>query len=188
MKVLLLLCLIFWYITPPNFSLIHYPRPVGKGGGVAFIYRSYLKISTVTIPIYSTFEALCIRLTIASSSFTFLTIYRPPSSSLPQFISEFSSLIDQLIVYPSELVISGDFNIHYDFMVTSSTFRSLLDSYHLNQHVHFPTHKHGHTLDYIITKSDSNIISAIEWTIPLLYLTTMRFTVPSLFLTIADHQ
>ena len=169
-------------ITPPNFTLIHCPRPVGKGGGVAFIYRSYLKIIKVTIPIYSTFEALCIRLTIASSSITFLTIYRPPSSSLPLFISEFSSLIDKLIVYTPELVISGDFNIHFDSATDSSTFRSFLNSYHLTQHVHFPTHKYGHILDYIITKSDSTIISSVDWTIPFIsdhYTVHCAITVPS---------
>ena len=101
-------------LTPPNFTLIHNPRPVGRGGGVGFIYRSYLKVSRVNIPSFTSFESICIRLSISSSSFILLTIYRPPSTSLPTFIAEFSALLDFLSSVPSELIISGDFNIHVD--------------------------------------------------------------------------
>src|SRR6476469_2368264 len=61
-------------LTPPNFSIITNPRPSGRGGGVAFIYRSYLKISKLPIPSFPSFESLCIKLSIASTSYTFLTV------------------------------------------------------------------------------------------------------------------
>ena len=155
-------------LTPPNYSIISNPRLSGKGGGTAFIFRSYLKFTKMNIPTYPSFESLCCKLTIASQSFIFLVVYRPPSLSVSDFISDFSSLIDFLNTFPSELIISGDFNIHVD--QTSSTascnFQSLLDSSDLKQHVSFPTHKYGHTLDLLLSRNTSNIISSVEWTIP----------------------
>lgn len=155
-------------LTPENFTLTHNPRPVGRGGGLALIYRSYLSSSRITTPSSTSFESLCVRLSIRSSSIIFLIIYRPPSSSIPMFISEFSTLLDDLNCSPSELIISGDFNIHVDDTSDplAHSFLETLDSYHLTQHVRFPTHKLGHTLDLLITKSASNISSSPEYTIP----------------------
>src|SRR5207244_3410816 len=67
-----------------------------------------------SIPLFSSFEALCVRLTVASSSYTILTIYRPPSSSKALFSTEFSTLLKYLISSPSELIITGAFNFHLD--------------------------------------------------------------------------
>jgi hypothetical protein len=155
-------------LTPSNFSIISSPRLTGKGGGTAFIFRSYLKFTKIDIPTYPSFESLCLKLTIASKSFIFLTIYRPPSLSLSDFFSDFSALIDFLNTFPSELIISGDFNIHVDqpYSIHSCNFQSLLDSSDLKQHVSFPTHKHGHTLDLLLSRNTSNIISSVEWSIP----------------------
>ena len=87
-------------LTPPNFNIIGSPRLSGRGGGVAFIHRSYLKITKLPIPSFSSFESLCIKLSTASSSYTFLTIYLSPSLSSSAFISDFTSLIDLLILTP----------------------------------------------------------------------------------------
>src|SRR5437867_3930144 len=61
-------------LTPPGYSIIHSPTPQGKGGGLGLIFHSYLKVSTVSLPFLSSFEFLCVRLTIASTSFTLLVI------------------------------------------------------------------------------------------------------------------
>ena len=55
-------------LTPPGYSIINSPRLQGKGGGLALIFKSCLKMKTVSIPLFSSFETLCVRLTIASSS------------------------------------------------------------------------------------------------------------------------
>jgi hypothetical protein len=169
--------------TPANFSLIHNPRPNGKGGGVAFIFRSYLKATRVPLPTFPSFESLCIRFSVSSVSYTFLTIYRPPSSSLSNFLSDFSSLLDGLVTSPSELIVTGDFNIHADCPTNPSTsaFLDILDSYSLTQHVDFPTHTHGHTIDLILTRSNSTILSKVEFTIPFIsdhYATHATVTIP----------
>jgi len=83
-------------LTPAGYSIIHQPRPVGKGGGVALIYRSFLKVIKIQLPIFTTFECLCTKFTISASSFTLLTVYRPPNSSHSVFVSEMSSLFEDL--------------------------------------------------------------------------------------------
>lgn len=170
-------------LIPSNFSMVSNPRPSGRGGGVAFIYRSYLHISTIAIPTFPSFEAICIKLSIASSSFIFLTIYRPPSTSIPNFIADFTSLIDTLNCSPSELIISGDFNIHVDTPLQSgpSAFLDSIETAHLHQHVTFPTHKLGHTLDLLLSRSSSTIITSVDYTIPFIsdhYAIHATITVP----------
>src|SRR6184192_3589809 len=123
-------------LTPHGYSIFHSPRITGHGGGLTTIYRSFLKLSKITIP------------TNPSFSFIVLTVYRPPSSSFPDFISHFSSLLEDLATSNSELIITGDFNIHVDQPHTnpSSQFINLLHDFSLTQHINFPTHSQGHTL------------------------------------------
>ena len=157
-------------ITPPGYSLIHCPRLDRHGGGLAVIYRSHLKIKRLSIPSFTSFESLCVQLTFSSSSYTFMNIYRPPSLSMPQFISDFSSLLEHFASSPSEIIISGDFNIHIDTPLAPyvSSFLTLLDTFDLQQHVNFPTHTSGHTLDLLISKSSSTLISETDYSNPAL--------------------
>lgn len=154
-------------LTPPSYSILHSPRLSGKGGGLALIYRSHLKIQIVSIPQFSSFESFCVRFSISSTSYTILTIYRPPLTSKSLFNSELSTLLEDLASHPSELIITGDFNIHIDDQNSSSTssFLTLLDTFGLSQLVSFPTHISGHTLDLLITRTASNIVSEIDFTL-----------------------
>ena len=157
-------------LTPPTYTITHSPRLTGRGGGLAIIYRSHMKIESVPLPCYSSFEVSSSRLTASSSSLTLLTVYRPPSGSLSLFIEEFSNLLSDTSAQPGDLLISGDFNIHLDNTSSSytKTFLAILDSCGLVQHVSFPTHVDGHTLDLIISRSSSNLVSSVCHTFPAL--------------------
>ena len=52
-----------------------------------------------------------------------------------------------------KLVLLGDFNIHMDMVDDTDmiTFNDFLDSFYLENLVHFSTHKCRHTLDLLIT-------------------------------------
>ena len=55
----------------------------------------------------------------------------------------------------------GDFIIHVDTTSKDSEkFFNCLESCNFNQHVHKPTHLHGHTLD-LITPNDSSVVSKV---------------------------
>ena len=127
--------------TPPDYSLINSPRLQGKRGGIAILFRSHLKIETTPLPSFSSFEVLGARLTIASTSCIFITVYRPPSSSKILFSSEFTTLLETFISCPSEIIITGDFNFHVDDSQCPSAthFRDLLETFGLSQLVSFPT-------------------------------------------------
>ena len=59
-----------------------------------------------------------------------------------------------------ELLIVGDFNIHVDSSNNESKgFLDILNANGLTQHVTCPTHQKGHTLDLVITREQSNLLS-----------------------------
>ena len=68
------------------------------------------------------------------------TIYSKPNSV---FLDEFNSFLSLAATTPHEFIITGDFNIHVDNCTNhfTSEFLSLLSSFNLTQHVHFPTHE-----------------------------------------------
>ena len=157
-------------LKPPDFSILHTPRPHGIGGGVATIYRSSLKASKISFPVFTSFESMVTNFCTSSGSFLVATIYRPPSSSLATFMTEFSTFLSDLCTRSSNPLISGDFNLHIDdnngpYVLP---FLLLLESFGLKQHVSFPTHSSGHTLDLIVTFSDSNLVSSVDQTFPAL--------------------
>src|SRR5207245_6600091 len=100
-----------------------------------------------------------------------LTIYRPPSSSKKLFSTEFPTLLENLISTPSELIITGDFNFHVDNIncAYATSFLTLLETFGLSQLVSFPTHDSCHTLDLLITRLTSNILTDVTFTYPALY-------------------
>ena len=154
--------------TPPNFTLLNAPRLTGRGGGVAILHRSYLKLKQLTIPTYNSFESLFANFQIGSMSYNILTIYRPPLLSVTAFMADFSSLIENIVSSPSELIITGDFNFHIDLPldVASKRFLKLLDTFGLQQNITFPTHKKGHILDLLISRKLSNIIGSVDFVNP----------------------
>ena len=79
------------------------------------------------------------------------------------FLDEFQNLLEIFVPSPSELIISGDFNIHADSdLTTPNKFSGILDNFHLTQHINFPTHDDGHTLDLLITRSSSTVITHLS--------------------------
>jgi Reverse transcriptase (RNA-dependent DNA polymerase)/Endonuclease-reverse transcriptase len=163
---------------PPSFSFAHCPRPQGGGGGIGFVYNSKkICIKNVKVPIYSSFEIQCISFTVSPSfsirpssittnPFIIINIYRPPSLSKATFITEFTSLLENFISSSSEIIITGDLNLHVDNLSApySTSFLDLLETFNLKQHINFPTHISGHTLDLLITRSTSTLVSAIDHT------------------------
>ena len=164
-------------LLPPSFNISHCPRPQGGGGGIGFIFNDKISVQNVTLPKYSSFEIQCLSFSarpptnirsasITTTPYTLLNIYRPPSSSKATFISEFTSLLEDFISSSSELIFTGDFNFHVDDPLAPhvSSFLDLLDTFNLTQHIAFPTHDSGHTLDLLITRSTSSLISSTEHT------------------------
>ena len=69
-----------------------------------------------------------------------------------------------------KLIITGDFNVHMDTPRNQNTskFLDLLDSFGLSHHVEQVTHKSGHTLDLVISKSHDVPLDALTVAEPLI--------------------
>ena len=154
-------------LTPVGYTFTHLPRSSKRGGGVGLLFRNTLNVRHSPSSVkFKSFELL--QASIASDNTTthIVVIYRPPGSSCPfsTFLDEFAALMDQYLLQPGSLIISGDFNIHVNEATTqSSLFKDLLQSYDLRQHVSGSTHIRGHTLDLLITRdSDANAISKLK--------------------------
>lgn len=99
----------------------------------------------------------------------------PPPFKLDQidialFFEEFGTLTEQLVVYPGNLLIVGNFKYHMDDTRNLDTvkFNKVLESFSLVQHVNGPTHKKGHILDLIITRVVEELVTSIEIRDPML--------------------
>ena len=74
----------------------------------------------------------------------------------PTFLANYATI-------PNDIVIVGDMNFHLDIVDDrdAQRFIGILDLYGLQQHVCEPTHVHGHTLDVVITRNTSTIVSDV---------------------------
>lgn len=138
-------------ITPAGFSFHQIPRPGRPGGGVGLFVASSLKFSEVTIPTHSSFEAICGRISTGKVCLNVLNIYRPPGTC-NIFFEELQDTLSHMVSLPHDLLIMGDFNLHVNVPSKQTTdFQEILSSFDLHQHVDFPTHIYGHSLDLLIS-------------------------------------
>ena len=74
------------------------------------------------------------------------------------FFEEFSRFSETFLTNPDPLIICGDLNFHVDSTryPVAAKFLNLLDTFNLEQLIKEETHKNGHTLDRVITRSDDN--------------------------------
>ena len=57
----------------------------------------------------------------------------------------------------------ADFNIHVDTTSSDSVkFLNCLESCNITQHVHTPTHLHGHILGIVLTPSKPSVVSDVQ--------------------------
>lgn len=104
-------------------------RQTGRGGGIAVYIRNVWSASTIDIPfLYA--ETLALNVHSAVTSITVLSVYRPPSNSVTQFLDELHEVLLG-IDSAGQICLVGDFNI--DILSPS---RSIVCDY-LNTLAHF---------------------------------------------------
>ena len=103
---------------------------------------------------YKAFECSSVTLKLPSSTLTVFNIYRPPTLSkyaqpISVFLDEFQTVLSFAVTTPHEFIITGDFNIHLDDHLDSSSqqLTGLLSSTNLIQHVSVSTHTNNHHLN-----------------------------------------
>ena len=151
---------------PTGYSFHHIPRSSRRGGGVAIFYRTCLNPKFQPQFIAASFESLETLITIDSVCLRLVVLYRPPPSSKngltkAQFFEEFGNFLEQNASSSGKIIIVGDFNFDWSNSKNpdSTHMREMLDSFNLEQLVNEPTHISGHTLDWVVLRSDDNIAS-----------------------------
>ena len=118
---------------------------------------------------YVQFDYLICNLVIDNSFVSLAVVYRPPPSqenllNTNTFLVEWADFLSDFTTTPSEVVIVGDLNrvnIHLDNTTHHHTIamERTVESFDLQQHVHQPTHYCGHTLDVLMIRDNSIIVS-----------------------------
>ena len=150
--------------TLPDYEFCTHHRKGKGGGGLAFIVRKSLHIKKKAHKGFRTFELLDVSITTDSRVINLVLLYRPPSASVSEFLIEFSTLLETLVLTAGHLVLFGDFNIHVDKPTQSqvSRFLSMLDVAGFTQHVKETTHVKGHVLDLLVTRTSEQIVNNIS--------------------------
>ena len=129
----------------------------GHGGGVALLTKNHITIISNKRLQSTDSDIILTVLLINNIILHVIVCYRPPDNPYKQFFVDFTDIIHGL--YDKNLLILGDFNFHFDSNINPhNDFQRLCSDINLNQHVSTPTHKHGHTIDLYLTKSNSNLI------------------------------
>ena len=157
-------------ILPPGCNMVQQARS-DRGGGIAVIHREDIKIKCTSITNngqFTSFEAIECDICVKQSAKLFV-IYRPPPSSkngltYKMFLTQFADFLEQHIVCAKQLVLLGDFNLHVESAEDREAqgFRSLIERFGLTQHVQQCTHRNGHTLDLVISRSSESFVSNVS--------------------------
>ena len=146
-------------LSPPGYSFYHVPRS-SRSGGVGLLCRDTIKVKHERTKSYESFENMLLTLTVRSTVFRILVIYRPPPSqtnrlTFSQFKEEFPCMLEDVLLLSGELLILGDFSIHMETPGQSETasFISMIESAGLEQQVRSLTRATG-ILDILLTRSD----------------------------------
>ena len=138
-------------------------RDKDHGGGVGVILKNKFSFTQITSKPFSSFEHSIIKLKLKNRVMCLVTIYRILFIPTGVFLDEFMELLEILCSSGEIFVLSGDVNIHLDTNESySNRLREIFETFNLKQYVDFPTHKLGHTLDIILTHSDSPLIIDVE--------------------------
>ena len=153
-------------ICPEGYNIEQLQRNYADGGGVALVYRRCFKVKRDVQMIHKSFELINIHITsVYNHNLRLVVIYRAPPSpgngfTVRMFLEEFSSFLEGLVSTTSALLVAGDFNFHIDEPndCDARRFLQVLESFDLIQHVSEATHKKGHILDLIITRTHEKLV------------------------------
>ena len=101
-------------LLPVGYSILCEDRIDERGGGVVVLCSSSLNPKTSKYHIILHLNAALFQLLSAPSSLRVVVIYRPPQTSVAEFIEQFNSLLDETCLGGSLFILAGDINIHMD--------------------------------------------------------------------------
>lgn len=143
---------------------------------IALIFKSAITFKLINSSSkgdYTQFEHMDCEIGINTSAFHLAIVYRPPPSSTNnlstnKFFDEWPAFLSSYATISKEVLIVGDLNFHLDQEANRDTqyFVNCLNAGGFQQHVKEPTHVLGHTLDDVISRDNSSLVSEVVVTDP----------------------
>ena len=158
-----------WWLqsTPLNrdpYNILIHNRQDRRGGGVVLIVKSDFATRLIESDTTDSFEYATWEISIKWRSLTLTVLYHPPYSLINKstnkaFLDDFTDYMANLLSERRNNIVLGDFNIHVsnDDDTDSAIFSDTIEAMGLYQHVSFPMHRLGNTLDLIISEIQSSI-------------------------------
>ena len=147
------------------FKYIHVIDKTRKGG-IALITSSF-KVNQLNKTNFNSFEHAVWQVQSGSTQMTILGIYHPPAStqhktSNSDFINDLTQLLTTTGSENRNIILLGDLNLHIDNPEgpDADQIITTMEAFGLKQHIKFPTHQLGHTLDLIATESTTKLTCA----------------------------
>ena len=141
-----------------GYKIYHCFRDTIRGGGVAIIYTSKLKVTKVTVHHNPSFESITAKLKLKDNSLIVCSCVYRPDGNISSFLADFDNFLGDIFLQADRILLCGDFNIHLDVSSKDTNqFNDVIESYGLYQFVQQSTHKSGHILDVVI--ASHNIIN-----------------------------
>ena len=137
------------------------------GGGVGILIKNTINHKQIPCKLYSSFEHMMLSTKLRTGARVILiTLYRLQEISYSTFFNELTELLESVCAMSESFIMSGDINFHLDNPNDPHVIDlyNLLDSFNCIQHIprNIPTHRKGHTLDFILTREQSPVISDIR--------------------------
>ena len=152
-----------------DYDLFSVPRE-GNGilGGVEILYTKNLSVLSKTSCEFSNFEHCEVTFNTGSKQINANVVYRPSPSQKNRltnkmFFDEFLPFMHDRISSTGHFLLMGELNFHLEDRNDTEALKlnDLFDTLNYNQHVTTRTHKLGHTLDFVITRDNEDLIS--QW-------------------------
>lgn len=141
-----------------GYKIHHCFRDNIRGGGVAIIYKSQLKVTKVTVQHDPSFESITAKLKLKDNSLIVCSCVYRPDGNISSFLADFDNFLGDIFLQADKILLCGDLNIHLDVSSKDTNqFKDIIESYGLYQLVQQSTHKSGHILDVVI--ASHNIVN-----------------------------
>ncbi|KAL8616090.1 hypothetical protein ACOMHN_064640 [Nucella lapillus] len=153
-----------------------FPRPPSgrakRGVGIAFLVRDCLaqkcSFNSVFPFPHVFFEVVHMTLSVNNQRINMVCLYRPPPSKRNKltdamFLDELPVFLEYCNNLSGDLVLMGDFNVHYEVLASATTtrFRDTLEMFGMTQWVTEPTHLNSkHTIDLVITRDSDQLVAS----------------------------
>jgi hypothetical protein len=151
-------------LKPDGYSFLSFPRGTTNHGGIGVLFKKQLSYRVHHLSFKSvSFEYASIL--DPNNGVHYVIVYRPYQSpknkfTVTGFLDEYGDFLHEICLLPGKLVILGDFNIHLDQPHKSevSRFNTITSSFGLQQHVKRATHRDGHIIDLVLTRSEDDLV------------------------------